>query len=72
MINVKQFLCSELWMYVLTNLLIECAEYWGYKEHDIVTLTDDAPNPRQKPTKQNIVGLCFWFFFYAQILTKLL
>jgi hypothetical protein len=37
--NVKQFLCSS----------------YGYKEGDIVMLTDDARNPRQVPTKENIV-----------------
>jgi len=30
---------------------------FGYKADDIVTLTDDAKNPRQQPTKENIVNL---------------
>ena len=32
------------------------AEVWGYKQDDIVMLTDDAQNPRQIPTRDNIVG----------------
>jgi metacaspase-1 len=28
---------------------------FGYKPDDIVMLTDDAPNPVQIPTRQNIV-----------------
>lgn len=30
-------------------------EQFGYKTEDIVSLTDDARNPRQIPTRQNIV-----------------
>lgn len=29
---------------------------YGYKEEDIVMLTDDARNPRQIPTNRNIVS----------------
>lgn len=29
---------------------------YGYKEEDIVMLTDDAKNPRQIPTTRNIVS----------------
>lgn len=31
-------------------------ELWGYKEDDIVVLTDDAQNPRQIPSRDNIVS----------------
>ena len=34
-------------------------EVWGYKQEDIVILTDDAQNPRQIPTRDNIVSLSF-------------
>jgi hypothetical protein len=33
---------------------------FGYKDDDIVMLTDDAQNPRQLPTRDNIV--CSPFF----------
>ena len=29
---------------------------YGYKQDDIVMLTDDASNPRQIPTRDNIVS----------------
>lgn len=29
---------------------------YGYKEQDIVMLTDDASNPRQIPTARNMVS----------------
>lgn len=31
------------------------SDKFGYKEDDIVMLTDDARNPRQLPTRDNIV-----------------
>lgn len=34
-------------------------ELWGYKEDDIVVLTDDAQNPRQIPSRDNIVSCLF-------------
>jgi hypothetical protein len=42
--NVQRFLCA----------------YFGYKQEDIVMLTDDSTNPRQKPTKQNIISAMQW------------
>ncbi|KAG5643022.1 hypothetical protein DXG03_001760 [Asterophora parasitica] len=36
----------------ITNFL---TTHYGYKQEDIVILTDDLPNPRQKPTHDNIV-----------------
>ncbi|GJE88675.1 caspase family protein [Phanerochaete sordida] len=42
--NVKRFLCSQ----------------FGYKPDDIVMLTDDAQNPRQIPTKQNMLQAMQW------------
>ncbi|KDQ59173.1 hypothetical protein JAAARDRAFT_68700 [Jaapia argillacea MUCL 33604] len=42
--NVKKFLCSQ----------------FGYKEDDIVMLTDDAPNARQKPTRENMLTAMQW------------
>lgn len=42
--NVKEFLCRQ----------------FGYKEQDIVQLTDDAKNPRQKPTRENIMAAMQW------------
>ncbi|QRV74988.1 ICE-like protease (caspase) p20 domain protein [Ceratobasidium sp. AG-Ba] len=42
--NIKAFLCRQ----------------FGYKNEDIVQLTDDAPNPRQKPTRENILAAMQW------------
>ncbi|TFK45832.1 peptidase C14 [Heliocybe sulcata] len=42
--NVKRFICSR----------------FGYKEDDIVMLTDDASNPRQMPTRDNILQAMQW------------
>ncbi|KAF8322749.1 hypothetical protein DL93DRAFT_2071715 [Clavulina sp. PMI_390] len=39
---------------------------YGYKEDDIVMLTDDAPNPQQKPTKANILRAMQWLVNNAQ------
>jgi len=43
-LNVKRFLCTA----------------YGYKEEDIVMLTDDARNPRQTPTTRNIIEAMRW------------
>jgi len=43
-LNVKRFLCTT----------------YGYKEEDIVMLTDDARNPRQIPTNRNIIEAMQW------------
>ncbi|KXN84709.1 Metacaspase-1 [Leucoagaricus sp. SymC.cos] len=42
--NIQRFLCSR----------------FGYKTEDIVMLTDDAQNPRMKPTKDNIIQAMQW------------
>lgn len=54
--NIVGFLCSKSVFKsfrISVNLL--GAENFGYKKEDIVTLTDDTTNPRQKPTRDNIV-----------------
>lgn len=33
---------------------------WGYKEEDTVILTDDSHNPRQQPTRANIIDAIRW------------
>ncbi|KAG9120315.1 Ca(2+)-dependent cysteine protease [Ceratobasidium sp. 392] len=48
--NVKSFLCRQ----------------FGYKNEDIVQLTDDTSNPRQKPTKANIIAAMQWLVKDAQ------
>ncbi|KAF8914273.1 caspase domain-containing protein [Gymnopilus junonius] len=48
--NMKNFLMSE----------------YGYKSEDIVTLTDDATNPRMKPTRENILQAMQWLVRGAQ------
>ncbi|KAL0571526.1 Ca(2+)-dependent cysteine protease [Marasmius crinis-equi] len=42
--NISRFLCT----------------HFGYKQEDIVMLTDDATNPRQIPTGQNIIQAMQW------------
>jgi hypothetical protein len=39
---------------------------FGYKDDDIVMLTDDARNPRQIPTKNNIIHAMEWLVRGAQ------
>lgn len=39
---------------------------FGYREDDIVMLTDDAPNPAQHPTKANIMRGMQWLVRDAQ------
>ncbi|KAI0671650.1 caspase domain-containing protein, partial [Trametes maxima] len=51
--NVVQFLKGEF-------------QLWGYREDDIVVLTDDATNPRQVPTKDNILAAMQWLVRDAQ------
>ncbi|KAF7791691.1 hypothetical protein EIP86_002714 [Pleurotus ostreatoroseus] len=48
--NVKRFLCS----------------YYGYREEDIVMLTDDTNDPRRIPTKQNMLQAMQWLVNGAQ------
>lgn len=47
----------------MRNFLIK---YWGYKSEDMVVLTDDATNPRQLPTKRNIMDAMRWLVRDAQ------
>ncbi|KAL6302949.1 peptidase C14, caspase domain-containing protein [Sparassis latifolia] len=35
-------------------------DHWNYKAEDIVLLTDDSHNPRQKPTRANILNAMHW------------
>ncbi|EJF64750.1 hypothetical protein DICSQDRAFT_80416 [Dichomitus squalens LYAD-421 SS1] len=41
-------------------------ELYGYREEDIVLLTDDAQNPRQIPTRDNIIQAMQWLVRNAQ------
>ncbi|RPD59961.1 hypothetical protein L226DRAFT_462816 [Lentinus tigrinus ALCF2SS1-7] len=41
-------------------------EVWGYRQDDIVMLTDDATNPRQIPTKDNMLQAMQWLVNGAQ------
>ncbi|KAK0213418.1 caspase domain-containing protein [Desarmillaria ectypa] len=40
--------------------------YWNYKKEDIVMLTDDATNPRQRPTRRNMIDAMHWLVKDAQ------
>ncbi|KAF5382203.1 hypothetical protein D9615_004384 [Tricholomella constricta] len=42
------------------NIINFLITHFGYKREDIVVLTDDAKNPRQKPTTENIVAAMQW------------
>lgn len=35
-------------------------DHFGYKQEDIVLLTDDARNPRQIPTRENMIAAMGW------------
>lgn len=35
-------------------------EYYGYKEGDIVVLSDDGRTRREQPTRQNIIDAMHW------------
>lgn len=39
---------------------------YNYKSEDIVMLTDDARNPRQIPTRQNMIQAMRWLVQGAQ------
>ncbi|KAK0431431.1 caspase domain-containing protein [Armillaria borealis] len=47
----------------IRNFLIR---FWGYKEEDIVMLTDDSTNPRQQPTRRNMIDAMLWLVKDAQ------
>lgn len=54
--NIVGFLCSKsVFKSFRSSADLLGAENFGYKKDDIVTLTDDTTNPRQKPTRDNIV-----------------
>ncbi|CAE6537142.1 unnamed protein product [Rhizoctonia solani] len=42
------------------NLCEFLTRQFGYKQEDIVKLTDDATNPRQMPTRENILNAMQW------------
>ncbi|KAI0833389.1 caspase domain-containing protein [Trametes gibbosa] len=48
------------------NVVQFLKELWGYREDDIVVLTDDASNPRQIPTRDNILAAMQWLVRGAQ------
>ncbi|KIY44706.1 peptidase C14, partial [Fistulina hepatica ATCC 64428] len=48
--NIRRFLCSS----------------YGYNEDDIVMLTDDSKNPRQIPTRENMLAAMKWLVDGAQ------
>lgn len=51
---VRKSHLSGLTSGILIVITMRVDEY-GYKEDDIVLLTDDARNPRQIPTRENLV-----------------
>ncbi len=41
-------------------------DYCNYKAWDIAMLTDDSPDPRQRPTRKNIIDAMTWLVNDAQ------
>jgi hypothetical protein len=48
------------------NLMRFLCERFGYKQDDIVLLSDDARNPRQIPTRENMIAAMRWLVDNAQ------
>jgi hypothetical protein len=48
------------------GLTISLSERFGYDTSDIVILTDDAQDPRQIPTRENIMRAMQWLVSGAQ------
>lgn len=42
------------------NMVKFLCDRFGYKQEDIVVLTDDARNPRQIPTRENMIAAMNW------------
>jgi hypothetical protein len=64
--NVQRFICgvstysSSCWTDAWTRVKADGAERFGYDPSDIVILTDDSPNERQLPTRENIIRAMGW------------
>lgn len=52
------------------NEFMNKPERFGYQPDDIVMLTDDAPNPRQLPTKDNIVSFISFPCSYLVLIVR--
>ena len=50
----------------VNNLTEFLGRQFQYKKEDIVTLTDDTKNPRQRPTRENIIAAMRWLVKDAQ------
>ena len=48
------------------NLMRFLCERFGYKQDDIVLLSDDARNPRQIQTRENMIAAMRWLVDNAQ------
>ena len=45
--------------------------HYGYRKENIVMLTDDSTNPRQMPTRENMVRFLYTTFMYCPTLSFL-
>lgn len=48
------------------NMMKFLCDRFGYQQEDIVLLTDDASNPRQIPTRENMIAAMQWLVDGAQ------
>lgn len=59
--RMRKFLIGMEHDEVLPRLwLIPLLEYYGYKEGDIVVLSDDGRTRREQPSRQNIIDAMHW------------
>ncbi|KAJ3997413.1 peptidase C14, caspase domain-containing protein [Lentinula boryana] len=64
---MQRFLCSMFLTLSPSPLSrFSVLAHFGYKQQDIVMLTDDAQNPRQIPTRDNILQAMQWLVNNAQ------
>jgi hypothetical protein len=66
---VEKFLIGERLgnqLAMITNSPADRAERYHYSPDDIVMLTDDARNPRQIPTRANMIQAMHWLVQGAQ------
>lgn len=67
--SVRKFLISAWVLYghiIARRIYPTCIDHHNYSSSDIVLLTDDASDPRQRPTRRNILEAMRWLVRSAQ------